>query len=440
MLDKLERYLFYIFLFSIPLQTRKIFYYPGWRYNEWLSMSVYLSDIILCLLLIVAIYLWAKNNYRFYPKIDKPSYVLFGLVVIGALSIFKSLDRGVAIFQLIKLIEFIGLYFYIKNYATSRFNFSRGLVAIVAGGLLQSIIAIAQFLKQGDLGLRYLGESPLGLYMNGVAIFTNTVGERIIRAYGTTPHPNVLAIFLFLAIYCLYNYWSYRDTAKNGMNYILFTIHSILLLGLLLTFSRTIIFFWALGFVLRGGLLAFKTNFRELFWAKSENKIKLKLILASTLLVILMVSVLYWSSVLSRITMSYEEEAVQMRLFYAEESLSSDIKIVGYGLGNFVPWLMYESPHLPSYYYQPVHNIYLLAYNEVGLIGCILFIAFLVLIIGEYVLDTRFKKMYHYSFIILFGSLLLIGLFDHFFWTLQQGRLVFWLVAGLISSKKLIMG
>src|SRR3989344_2516515 len=47
MLNRLERYIFYIFLFSIPFQARKILYFEGWRFNEWQSISVYATDVLL---------------------------------------------------------------------------------------------------------------------------------------------------------------------------------------------------------------------------------------------------------------------------------------------------------------------------------------------------------------------------------------------------------
>jgi hypothetical protein len=40
----------------------------------------------------------------------------------------------------------------------------------------------------------------------------------------------------------------------------------------------------------------------------------------------------------------------------------------------------------------------------------------------------------NYFLIAILISFLFIGLFDHYFWTLQQGRLMFWLVLGLILT------
>jgi len=50
--------------------------------------------------------------------------------------------------------------------------------------------------------------------------------------------------------------------------------------------------------------------------------------------------------------------------------------------------------------------------------------------------ETLLNVRLNYFLVAIFISFLFIGLFDHYFWTLQQGRLIFWLVLGfmLLSS------
>src|SRR3989338_9422288 len=100
--------------------------------------------------------------------------------------------------------EFAALYFYIKSNAVRLLANGYWLLAILAGGLFQSLIAIAQFLKQSAIGLRFLGESVIAPDMEGVAVFYNSVGEKVMRAYGTTPHPNILAAYLLLGLFAIY--------------------------------------------------------------------------------------------------------------------------------------------------------------------------------------------------------------------------------------------
>jgi O-antigen ligase len=91
----------------------------------------------------------------------------------------------------------------------------------------------------------------------------------------------------------------------------------------------------------------------------------------------------------------------------------------------------------PGYYYQPVHNIYLLILAELGVFGILFFSLILILIFWPVwrrlkswrdVLTLKLEK------IILFFSLLVIlfiSLFDHYFWTIYFGLMIFWLVLGL---------
>ncbi len=124
-----------------------------------------------------------------------------------------------------------------------------------------------------------------------------------------------------------------------------------------------------------------------------------------------------------------------MRIFYNKESLKS-LNWFGVGSGNFVNWLMVKDPNLSRGLYQPVHNIYLLIYSEMGILGISAFILFFVFLIKDFVLRTRMKNLYNYSFLLVFLSFLFVGLFDHFLWTLQQGRLMFWLVMSLLTFFK----
>src|SRR3989344_3765375 len=182
MVVKPEQFLFYFLFFAIPIQARKILYFPGWYYNEWQAISVYATDIILLTLFSF----WLFNSYSklsYYGQnfkslihntkyiILKPDFYLVLFLVVAAVSVKNSSDFFVGAFLWLKLVEFALFYFYLKTYALQKFNFITTLYALIIGGVFQAVIAIGQFLKQGDLGLRWLGESVLGPHMQGVASF-----------------------------------------------------------------------------------------------------------------------------------------------------------------------------------------------------------------------------------------------------------------------------
>ena len=170
-----------------------------------------------------------------------------------------------------------------------------------------------------------------------------------------------------------------------------------------------------------------RLKFGKEYWNK-----KLALIFITTLIVTSGFSVFYWPEAISRVKISSGEEAVQLRIFYNKESLKS-LNWFGVGSGNFVDWLMTKDQNLSRNLYQPVHNIYLLIYSENGILGITVFAIFLLLLIKDFILRTKMSKLYHYSFLLIVLSFLFFGLFDHFLWTLQQGRFIFWLTLSLLS-------
>jgi len=44
----------------------------------------------------------------------------------------------------------------------------------------------------------------------------------------------------------------------------------------------------------------------------------------------------------------------------------------------------------------------------------------------------NFKRKLNCYLLAIFAAFLFIGFFDHYFWTLQQGKLIFWLVLGML--------
>ena len=366
----------------------------------------------------------------------------------AAISVKNSSDFYVGVFLWLKLVEFALFYFYLKTYALRKFNFITALYALIIGGVFQAVVAIGQFLKQGDLGLRWLGESVLGPNMQGVASFlvpSNvegfvSSGLKVMRAYGTTPHPNVLAAYLFLTVVAIYFVVFYAKSKRYDslprrqaglINQSI--VHGVVLFGLFFTFSRTVVFIFFVNFFARGVLVGFIKRFREKYLFGSFFKKKVLPLFLVTVIATVVFMAFYWPEIQSRIVLSSEEEAVQLRVFYNEESLNGEINFFGIGLGDFTGWLMEQNPNLPRPVYQPVHNIYLLVYSEIGVIGFVLFLLFLAGLFYEFIKKTQLRELKHYSFLLVVASILFIGLFDHFLLTIQQGRFVFWLSAALLT-------
>src|SRR3989338_4881702 len=298
---KLEQFLFYFLLFSIPFQTRKILWHQNWNFNEWQSVSIYATDLILLALFVF----WAFNyfhghkflisNFKFLNKsqIQNPDFYLLILIAVSVISIKNSSSYILSAYNVLKLIEFIAFYFYIKSYAVGKFGLMRPMIVLVCGGLFQAVIAILQFLKQSSLGLGLFGESVLTTHLTGIASFYNLTGEKIIRAYGTTPHPNILSAYLFLAIFSFYFVYLYFNIYHKDkvyykkFNFFLLISYPLILLSFFFTFARVTVFLWFSGFIVRASLILNIQRFRKIFGV-GVNKLKLtKILIISTMVVVL---------------------------------------------------------------------------------------------------------------------------------------------------------
>ena len=417
---KVEKFIFYLLLFSIPFESRLILKTYSFPFNEWMSVFLYGSDIFIGALFL----LWILKKDR-NLKWSKSDFFLLGFLVLSSASIIWAQQRQLAFFQSVKLAEFIWLYWYIKLQAGKVFTLRGAMLAVAVSGFLQAIVAIFQYVKQASVGLGFLGETVLNPYLPGIAVVVAN-GEKFLRSYGTTLHPNVLAGFLFLAIYSFYFLYLYKDEFLTWPKSLLF--YSVLLFGFFLTFSRTIIFLWGLGGVIRFIIILVKPK----FWILAVKlSVRIVMVVTVTFIVSGLFLLFLYPQVLSRIKISGSDQSIDLRIFYAKSAIETiPSNLLGVGAGNFVNNLADIHPELPVWQFQPVHNIFLLIGSETGIGGLALFILFLFFLAKEYKKNTQFGQFYHYSFFIIF---LFIGFFDHFIWTSQPGRMMFWTVLGLIS-------
>src|SRR5437763_62205 len=110
------------------------------------------------------------------------------------------------------------------------------VVALVASAAIQSLVALGQFTLQQtlvppELRLPWLPSDPSG---GGTPVVLSPAGDRLLRGFGTFPHPNILGGYLALALACLpvltQGWW------RRSMLWWLVGV--VLVAGLLASFSR----------------------------------------------------------------------------------------------------------------------------------------------------------------------------------------------------------
>jgi O-antigen ligase len=154
----------------------------------------------------------------------------------------------------------------------------------------------------------------------------------------------------------------------------------------------------------------------------------------TVVLVILLtvISISIFTPVLARLQGTrFTEEAVTQReeLLKATGNIILSRPLFGVGLHNFLPTVgRVQKPLSPTLYLQPVHNILLLIMAEIGIIGLIFFLWFL---FKTYQHLRRLPNNTRNVLMIILSVILILGLFDHYWLTLQQGQLLFALFLGL---------
>ncbi len=409
---------FYLFLIFLPTQIRIIFSPSSAYINSYfsypLAFLVYASDI----LLFTAIVSYIVFSRKKYVSQLKTLYILSILMIIWVIiDLFHVKHLGLGLFQAFKWIEFILIVVFVAAISNPRIFKISGWILFISG-IFQSILGILQFHVQHSVGLRLLGEYVPDALTPGAA--TIDVGSKLLRAYGTFPHPNVLSGFLIISLITGF-YIASRATFNSVKLFSYFGLFS-LYIGLFVTFSRVS---WVLA-----GLITVLWLVR--IYLRDNWKTSLKI------LVIAFVScgtiLLLWHNLLfTRVQSLSGSKALTDRgtFDYFGIQVIKSHPFFGTGPGNYIPAIE-KMFHLQPWEYQPPHNIFIYIGASLGLIGLVLFVWFLLTIFRS-TWNTR-PSDYRFALLLLGFSLLFMSMFDHFLVTIQQGQLLFFTSLGLMAA------
>jgi len=417
-------WLTYLLLFSLFFQTRfalfgKIHFIP------YLIPFIYLSDLFIIFLGSLTVLNYFSQFKAFLQNLwqsNKHLLILWFLFLItAAFSNLQAQSPLIAWFTLLKVILFSFFALLISFFISQKIVSFRNLwLSLNLGLLLESFIAIGEFITKKSLGLQLLGEWQFSIFTPGIAK-TIIFGQEFLRPYATFPHPNVLGtIMAILAIVNLYFFLAglhpvqgatlLADNLSNRKYHVLslffFLVFS---LTTLLSFSRTA-WFCYLTLILIILLI---------------QKIPVVLKILSGLLISITIVVL-----IKGILLHLNALPVSQRFDLSTASLRM-IKNhpLGVGLSNFILHLQpFGSILFPNRLFEPVHDLWLLVTAEAGIAGLIFFGTWFFLVLKKSFLDKNFSGL-----IMLLG-IFLTSLTDHFWWSLQPGLLFFWLTIGVVLA------
>jgi len=432
-----------LLIFFLPVGTRKILGHSGLPAHEWNALFVSFTDILLILLLAASaferFFLHRVNEGQrglgireCLKSIDALSAALFLFLAAVGISVARHGFDLLSVFRYIKLLMFAGFAVLVR----SAFRDGKGdllITIFLLVALLESALAIGQFFMQHDFGLRILGESPLDSRAAGIAKID--VGRiKIMRAYGTFSHPNVLAMYIVSAIFGVL-VLALKNPAASKWFAAVFP----LMLALVVSFSRSAFAALALGIL---AILWYSSRYRTII--SKETRATIIAFFFAIGVSALGYAILFFPFWQSRAIPAVTEGAVVERVYYAGAALKmiTSNPAFGVGWGRFSDRLpeyvepkpiVVPSRSFPLWLLQPVHNIYLLIAAEAGIGALLAFIFFAAALLKRIVASDDAASI---PFAAGFLAMLAAGFFDHLLLTNQQGALVFWFFVGILMAGK----
>lgn len=454
-IKKTIEYLLYLVLFFLPLQTRFIWHegFLGDGVWEYGTFSLYIFDIIMLPLLILLVVDIVKNHRNYFlrvksTKLQKLFFLSLAFFIVwSGISIFWAENSFVALFTWFRLIQAIAfaLAIVIVDFKGIKFLWS-----VLAGFSLQAFWGIYQFSMQYQPASKWLGVSELNYDQVGVSVIEYTsyaakinadVTERVLRAYAGLPHPNIFGAYMFVAlslalfIYTRYQY-THRKIVALGIVFLSFV-------GLLLSFSRSA---WLAAFISFVGiwfaiLVYFRIREKKTFIVREFRFeiIKITFFLGGILLLVFAMAP---HSFMTRLGLEQrlEQKSIEQRVDgYQDLQVimgdSAQSIMFGHGIGQYTVQLAKNYPERKWYHIQPVHNIYALILAELGVLGLLSFLGVVGTLIAVWVqrIIKKIPIISYFEIVFVLIGLLVVGLFDHFLWTLVSGIMLFWLILGICA-------
>lgn len=408
----LHERLFFLLILLLPTQLG-LHFWPEWATVfgirvDYLAPTVYLTDLIV---MGVLVSWWWESRKSINYQVLSIKYLVFVLPFVYLLSTsLLAQNQGTAFYKLAKIVEFALLGFYI--YKTKPFSIINFPLSIAL--LYSTLLAWFQFISGHTLGLWILGERTFNASTPGIALVTLN-GQDYLRPYATFPHPNVLAGFLLVGIILIYELRRNKNAPPLFYSFTLLLSLS----ALIITFSHSA---WFAGAAL-------------LFISVIQAFRRRLAVIGRSLLIILIAGsfLIVW---VGRNLKDFPQEVGQrLELSSVALRMAEDFPLTGVGLNNFIVRLPeYGISPGTTWFLQPVHNIFLLVLAETGIIGFLFFLWFLFSFLGKLEIGTGDPSGV-WKLAIPFLVILITGMADHYWLTLQQGQLLTAIVVGMALSK-----
>ncbi len=402
-------------------------------YNK--KIYFYISDLVVMALFFMGLFLFRIRLKSFFGD---PLWVVF-LCAVLSIIISPFSNYPIPYFRLLQLFTPIALFSFLKSAFSNeeRSKITRWIwISLSLAGLFQTGIAIAQYFHEGPLGLRLLGESKQIssiLVLDGSRwtldqLFSVNLPTIVkMRAAGTFPHANVLGGFLVLSILSTY---ALIMQAKKGRFWLAMTL-PFQFFAMSLTFSRSAIFGWVLASLIWFGILFYKHGL--------QHKTIRFLAILMACSAVLTFGLLY-QQILNRggivnynaFVKGSDQVRVQQQNLALEIIKQNPFFGVGYTQFSERAIDYFDKNADAQVKSTAPHNIFLFLACETGLVSVAAFIAFIGMLLWSSIKAPMTTETT--TLISLFIAFLFIGCCDFYPILFQQGKLMFFTLAGLLAA------
>jgi O-antigen ligase len=353
-------------------------------------------------------------------------YIAIFLLVLSffLIGIISAKNVWAGAYGIVKVLEFTFLVYFIAiNYK----SLNKKVLASCAFASLvfESMLVFLQYLNQGAIGgIFYLfGERTFNAQTPGIAN-ASINGQLFLRPYATFSHPNVLSGFLIISMILLFLF-SFKNTRLKIVVILGGLIGTVTLLA---TLSRAAILFWIIYLIVLFGFWIFEKY--------KKRKLNPRYLMLLLIVVVLTTAFVYLQNnfVVQRfLTTKLSDDSLVQRqeLIIQSWNMFWRSPVLGVGINNFFNNLNVGISNENNFLLQPVHNIFLLILAETGIIGfCLMIFVFI-----KSIFIVCKKKQNKKYLLLAIIAVISLGMFDHYFLTLQQGQLLLSLVLGIAIAK-----
>ncbi len=405
----LKRFFLILCVFLLPWQARYFVLHAhlGGVYWEYGSIYIYVWQILIWITIVL--------HYKEIKNFFNSRYAFFScaVLILSLVSIFHSRFPLLVLFYWFHILEALILYALFASQDIQEKKLLRQF--FIMSAVVQACVAVGQFFTQYSPPITLLGMSEHDPRQLGVSVIEYGL-ERWLRAYGTLPHPNILGGFIAIGMLFTARHYSQRweefvhdVKGKLRAPNPAYTMGAWVLLsmGLVVSFSKSA---W-IALVASLCMLWMTTKQK---WAITKLGILLVVVFGLAVIVqpeLVGVRVLGHGRLEEQ---SYTERKVSI---IAGLYVIKDSPWWGYGLGNYTYALSQKFDYWIPYYYQPIHNAFLMVWAETGIVSML----FALLLIGIWLIKKN-------PFILL---LFIISLFDHYLVSMPFGFYLIAVSAGL---------